>query len=363
MKRIREFLIDEEVLASDIECLLEQMESLRQECFANLSVNEMQKKDYLKLTFELGSCLEKIIVENNLEEPIISFSTYIQKHPIFLYYDPKEEDYWKNVVFANHSLSNYLNNISAVLLGNAFGNIGQSYHAMQSIKYLTIDENKDFIYHTISPVNSIAINYQNIPEEGMYGYLTTRLGLTQKSELEGRDIVRDFINSQGFFINIPIKLYPKIQKDFPLSRLTPNSTKVVFGDVVKNQENLFDGIERFLNLDYSSKDDTIVSSIRDLNSMVVNGEDIIEEKVLRKFINNYNRLTRLLNKFNLNQFYQKDIEGVDVNYSKRIKRDKPKIERFYNRYNISKGNLSPKERSDITNKLKEYEYICYVWKL
>lgn len=211
------------------------MNSIREECIANLRYTNEQQQDYLRMTSELASCVNVIARENEVTEHLMVVDALVRRDGLLRFYDPLQEGFWQK---REPNLSLALDDLCAVVLRHDFMGVSDRYHVFQALKYMTTRDpgvkasqssaqNPDLfdLYGTILPVNGVMSN-NSLESPELASYLMKKLlsgsfsadssvGLGVRLDIDTETLVKAFQELGALYVDVGEKEYAVMKKIFP----------------------------------------------------------------------------------------------------------------------------------------------------
>lgn len=245
--------------------IVESLDMIRNEAVNNLGATDEQKQEYLRLTGELASCVDAAVKENPvLKKHNEAISAMLNCNNILMRYDPMQEQFWDT---QEPQLEDMLANAAIVLLKDDFANETQSYHVLQALKYLNVNGNKEEVYDTILPVNSL-LNDTIISSPEISGFLMKRMfegkntGLGVRAAIDTEAMVKSLMQAGAMYVDLPKEKYQEIRKKYPKTTMVKENgmefARVMFTNKdVESFINAFQQLQELAQHEMSSEDNLV----------------------------------------------------------------------------------------------------------
>ncbi|MFH1637720.1 MAG: hypothetical protein ABIB71_04830 [Candidatus Woesearchaeota archaeon] len=204
--------------------IVKTMEALRRECLSNMEQDDGIKLDYLLFSSELASCLEPQLKQFNANQHASKSMQYVGRDPLLLRYDDIQDSFWEK---RQPNFKNSLDRATILLLKDNFTSTSQSYHIFQGLKYLYAGDDKEEVYDTILPFNSLLSEsglddpivtdfVMNYLFNGYMDQLGNGLGIALSgNNLGSPEFIERLKELGALYVDLPQNVYSKIKGKFP----------------------------------------------------------------------------------------------------------------------------------------------------
>jgi hypothetical protein len=252
--------------------IVNSLDRIRRESIANIEATDDQKQDYLRLTGELASCVKASIDGNSvLGEHYNQIKSMIKEDKILQSYDPSQEEFWNN---RNTELKSALSNASIVFFRDDFKNVDQGYHLLQAFKYLSVNGDRDSVYKTILPINSL-LNDHSVYSPEVSKFLLKKMftqnGLGVEAHIDSEQMMNALANAGALYVDLPKDQYQSMKKKFPKTTMIEEGkekfTRVIFTPKeLASFNNATEQLKEYALMDFGEVEDTLVKKMSEFHS-------------------------------------------------------------------------------------------------
>lgn len=252
----------EKDVRSNLVSIIESMGRIRCESIANLGASDGQKLDYLRMAGELASCVNALVKENKLQDFVKAVGEIVVCDSVLMRYDLLQQDFWNK---REPRLGIALEDVCAVLLRDDFTSQSHIYHVFQAVKYLNVNGDRDEVYETILPVNSL-LSEGALASPEISSHLIRSLvpdvvndGAGVRAILDYETFVRSLQQAGALYVDIPAEFYERIKKQFPKTRMLEDNGRKYARIVFEAEEssecvNVFKQMKEYAQLKISAED-------------------------------------------------------------------------------------------------------------
>lgn len=252
--------------------IVNSLDKIRTESIANVGATDDQKQDYLRLTGELASCIKASIDGNPILGRYYDAIKGLVKHdPVLMRYDPAQEEFWND---RDAQLKQLLTNAGMVFLKDDFRNENQGYHLLQAFKYLGVNGNRDEVYESILPLNSL-LNEHSLSSPELSKFLLKKMfttnGLGVEVNIDVDTVVKSLAEAGALYVDLPKEQYQSMKKKFPKTTMIEDGkekfTRVIFAPKdVSSFNNISEKLKEYAQIDLGAVEETLVKNISEFYS-------------------------------------------------------------------------------------------------
>jgi hypothetical protein len=251
--------------------IVDSLDRIRSESISNIEATDEQKQDYLRLTGELASCVKASIEGNStLGKHYTNIKDMIKKDILLRQYDPSQEEFWTS---RNIELKQSLRDAGIVFLRDNFKNENQGYHLLQAFKYLDVNGDRDEVYETILPANSL-LNDNTLSSPEISKFLLKKMftnnGLGVEVHIEPEQLMNTLANAGALYVDLPKKQYQSMKKKFPRTTMIEEGknkiTRVIFSPKeLASFNNASEQLREYALMNFGEIEDTLVKKMSDFH--------------------------------------------------------------------------------------------------
>jgi hypothetical protein len=156
-----------------------------------------------------------------------------------------------------------------VFLKDDFKNGNQGYHLLQAFKYLGVNGNRDEVYETILPLNSL-LNEHSLSSPELSKFLLKKMftanGLGVEVNIDVDTVVKSLAEAGALYVDLPKEQYQGMKKKFPKTTMMGEGkdkfTRVVFTQKdVASFNNISGRLQEYATIDFGELEDTLVKKM------------------------------------------------------------------------------------------------------